>query len=176
MATSMLARRWKARATALPVSPEVATRITAFRPSPASSSSMAAAWKQAPKSLKAQVGPWNSSSSRRPGVSGLRTGSKSKAAAHDARRPPPSPAPRRSRASHDGPGCLEEGGAGGQASEHRAKVRLLHGVVQAAVRGQAAEQGFAEGNRGPGARGDARRSELHLRLPTPAPGTPARPG
>ena len=61
-ATENPGRRWKADATAAPVSPEVATSIVVGGASGARSRDSASARKRAAKSLKAAVGPWNSSS------------------------------------------------------------------------------------------------------------------
>ncbi len=52
---------WKAEATAPPVSPEVATSTVSSRSSSRVSQAIRRAMKRAPKSLKASVGPWNSS-------------------------------------------------------------------------------------------------------------------
>ncbi len=60
--TSMPGRPWNAAATAPPVSPEVATRIVSVRRVSRCSRPRHAARKRAPKSLKAAVGPWKSSS------------------------------------------------------------------------------------------------------------------
>ena len=79
MTTSMPALPWNAWATALPVSPEVATSTWMRVPSVATKASIAAARNCAPKSLKAQVGPWKSSSSHRRPSSLRSAGAKVKA-------------------------------------------------------------------------------------------------
>ena len=53
-------------ATALPVSPDVATRIVKAR-SPSWSAAISCAITRAPTSLKANVGPWKSSTTYKPG-------------------------------------------------------------------------------------------------------------
>ncbi len=53
--------RWKAAATAPPVSPDVATRMFSGREDSLRMRDSEAARKRAPKSLNAAVGPWNSS-------------------------------------------------------------------------------------------------------------------
>ena len=64
-----LARPSAAQPTAPPVSPEVAASTVSGSP-PSPSRSKQAIRKRAPKSLNAPVGPWNSSSARRPGRAG----------------------------------------------------------------------------------------------------------
>ena len=80
--TSMPLRRQKARATAPPVSPEVATSTTTRCPPGLARSrrSSSVARNEAPKSLNAQVGPWKSSSRTMPSCSRLRAGANGKAA------------------------------------------------------------------------------------------------
>src|SRR5213082_2737129 len=82
-ATSTPGRWWKAAATAPPVSPEVATRMVSGRSAPWRRQPKQPARKRAPKSLKAAVGPWNSSSTESlpSGTSGTSGAGKSSASA-----------------------------------------------------------------------------------------------
>ena len=66
-------------ATALPVSPEVATKIKISLSSLRCKYAISRAIKRAPKSLKANVGPWNNSSTNKSSLNGCNGASKSKA-------------------------------------------------------------------------------------------------
>ncbi len=99
--TRMPGWRWNAAATAAPVSPDVATRIVNGRASARGSRRRQAARKRAPKSLNAQVGPWNSSSIAVSGcaASGRNGASNVKASAQMAGSSPASASPAKNGAS-----------------------------------------------------------------------------